>query len=163
MIKVGFIGNGSMGSTLIDRFLVSGKFSSSEIIVSNRTKVNSKSVKSDWDEINITNDNIDVVKAAKYVFLCAEPSEAENVLNEIKDCISDETNIISTQFPASIDCMESVVNCKVSKLAPTMISENGKRISVICHNKKVKENEAEYIESLLRETCNAKVYKAGRF
>lgn len=163
MIKVGFIGNGSMGSMLIDRFLVTGKVDSSEIIVSNRSKLNSDPARTGWDKVNVAIDNINVVKAAKYVFMCVEPSEAENVLKEIKDCVTDDTNIISTGFPASICCMESVVNCKVSKLAPTMISENGKRISVICHNKKVDDSEADYIESLLRETCNAKVYKARRF
>lgn len=163
MIKVGFIGSGSMGSMLIDRFLVAGKVDSSEIIVSNGSRTNSDPIRSDLKNINVAIDNINVVKAAKYVFLCAEPSEVEYVLREIKDCITDNTNIISTGFPASICCMESVVNCKVSKLAPTMISENGKRISVICHNSKVEENEADYIESLLCETCNAKVYKAKRF
>jgi pyrroline-5-carboxylate reductase len=163
VIKVGFIGNGSMGSMLIDRFLVTGKVDSSEIIVSNRSKLNSDPARTGWDKVNVAIDNINVVKAAKYVFMCVEPSEAENVLKEIKDCVTDDTNIISTGFPASICCMESVVNCKVSKLAPTMISENGKRISVICHNKKVDDSEADYIESLLRETCNAKVYKARRF
>ena len=163
MIKVGFIGNGSMGSMLIDRFLSMGKVNSSEIIVSSKSKTNTGTIRMDWDEINVVNDNVNVVKAAKYVFLCTEPSEAENLLKEIKDCVTEDTNIISTGFPASICCMESVVDCKVSKLAPTMISENGKRISVICHNSKVEENEADYIESLLRETCNAKVHKARRF
>jgi pyrroline-5-carboxylate reductase len=163
VIKVGFIGNGSMGSMLIDSLLSAGKLNSSEIIVSNKNATKSDPVKNGWDEINVAIDNIHVVKTAKYVFLCTEPSEAEEVLKQIKDCVTEDTNIISTGFPASICCMESVMNCKVSKLAPTMISENGKRISVICHNNKVEENEADYIESLLCGTCNARVYKARRF
>ena len=163
MIKVGFIGNGNMGSMLIDRFLTAGRFLSSEIIVSSENKTSSDPFQARWDEINVAIDNVHVVRAAKYVFLCAEPSEAENVLREIKDCITDDTNIISTGFPASIRRMESVADCKISKLAPTMIAENGKRISVICHSNKVEESEADYIESLVREICHAKAYKARRF
>jgi pyrroline-5-carboxylate reductase len=163
VIKVGFIGNGSMGCILIDRFLSTGKMNSSEIIFSSKSTTYSGAIRSNRDEINIVNDNINVVRTAKYIFLCSEPTETENLLREIKDCITEDTNIISTGFPGSICCMESVVNCKVSKLAPTMISENGKRISVLCHNSKVEENEADYIESLLCGTCNARVYKSRRF
>ncbi len=163
MIRVGFIGSSSKSSALVEKVLVSGKVHSSQIILSNRPENRPGTAEEGWDGITAASSNADVVKAAKYVFLCADPSETENVLEEIKDWVSEETNLISTSFPASIHRMESIVSCKITKLAPSMVLENGKCKSIICHNEKVNESEAEYIESLLCDTCNAKVYKPKRF
>lgn len=163
MNKIGFIGNECLSSRLVEKFLLAGKVHSSEIIVSERVKEQSESARTGWNEIKAVSDNPEVVKAAKYIFLCADPSEAREVLEEIKDCVSEDKNLISTGIPSDINLMASIADYKVTRLAPTMISENGKRISVICHSRKVKEDEAEYIESLLCETCNARVYKATRF
>jgi competence protein ComER len=161
--KIGFVGNGSVGSRLLNGILAAGKIGPSEIIVTGNMADRLEMAGSAGNAVTVAHEEADVVKAAKYVFLCTNPSETENVLCEIRDSITDETNIISTSFCAGINRMESLINCKITKFAPTMVMENGKCVSVICHNGKVSEIEARYIEYLLQGACNVKPRRPAKF
>lgn len=149
MIKVGFIGYGSMGSMLIDAFIRSGKISPDEIIVSTRTKSKLAELKTRWNNIHITEDNNDIARYAKYIFICVKPLDVRNVLSEINGNIDSDTNIISIAGPVSIKLIEELTHAKVTKLTPSLTSEVFEGISLICHNNKVTKEEENYIESLL--------------
>ena len=149
MNNIGFIGYGSMGSMLIMGLITVGNISPNQIIITRKNKERLKEIKDLWPEINITTDVIEVVKKSKYIFICVKSSEYINILNEIKSTLLSTQHIISIAGPVMINDMEKIINCKITKLMPTLISEVNEGITLICHNNKVTEADTEYIENMI--------------
>jgi len=149
MIKVGFIGYGSMGSMLIGSLIGSGRILPEEMIVSTRTKSKLQDIKNLWDSINVTEDNCEVARRAKYVFICVKPLQVKDVIIQIKPHITPDTNIISIAGSVPMRFIEEVSGAKVTKLTPSLTSEVLDGISLVCHSETVAGEEREYIETLL--------------
>jgi pyrroline-5-carboxylate reductase len=159
MIKVGFIGYGSMGSMLLNEFITSRGLKPDEIIVSTRTKNKLTTIKEKWDQINIAQDNAEVAKKAKYIFVCVKQPEVKNVLKELKNFTTSSTHIISLAGSVSIQNIEKLTNGKVTKITPSITSEVHSGITLVCHNNKVTKEEADFIESLLSRVSAVKSLK----
>lgn len=84
MNKIGFIGFGSMGSMLIKGLIKSGQVRQEQIIVTRKDKSRLDEIKNTWPEISITQEIMEVIKKAEYIFICVKPLEYKNILNEIK-------------------------------------------------------------------------------
>lgn len=149
MKKVGFIGFGSMGSMLIEGLIKSGQVRQEQIIVTRKDKSRLNEIKNTWPEINITQEVNEVVKKSEYIFICVKPLEFKNILNEIKPYIYPHHHIISTAGSVTIENIEKMVNCRITKVIPTIVSEVNEGITLICHNSKVNEEASIHIESLL--------------
>jgi pyrroline-5-carboxylate reductase len=163
MIKVGFIGYGSMGSMLLNEFITSRGLTPDEIIVSTRTKSKLRTVKEKWNSINIAQDNAEVAQKAKYIFICVKQPEVKNVLKEIKDFTTSATHIISLAGAVAIQNIEKLVKGKVTKITPSITSEVHSGITLVCHNDRVTPEEADFIESLLRRVSAVKSVKEEDF
>jgi pyrroline-5-carboxylate reductase len=146
---VGFIGYGSMGSMLIKNFISKKALYPKDIVVSTRTKSKLEDLKKEYPEINIAENNIDLASKSKYIFICVKQTEVKGVLTEIKDILNEEKHIISLAGAVTIKNIEKVFNGKISKITPTIISEIGEGITLICHNCKVEDEDKKFIESLL--------------
>jgi pyrroline-5-carboxylate reductase len=151
MDNMGFIGFGSMGSMLIKGVLKSGRLSPEQIIVTRKDKGRLAEIKDIWPNINIALEAVEVVKRAKYVFICVKPLEYKDVLNEIKPHILPEQHIISLAGTVAIESIEKMADCKITKVMPTIISEVNEGIILICHNGRVGGEDARFIESLLSD------------
>lgn len=149
MNKIGFIGFGSMGSMLAKGLIESGSVKLQEIIITRKDKSRLGEIKAVWPEIGITQEAIEVVKKADYIFICVKPLEYKNILNEIKPYISPYHHIISLAESVTMRDMEKLVACKITKLMPTVISEIKEGISLVCHNSRVTDEDVSRIESLL--------------
>lgn len=163
MIILGFIGYGSMGSMLIDAFLRSGNIKPGEIIVSSRTKSKLDILKEKWIDIHTADSNSEVAQKAKYVFVCVKPLEVNGVLEEIRDSVSSDTNIISIAGAVKIAYIEKLTGAKVTKLIPSLTSEVMEGISLVCHGKTVSREESDYIEMLLNSISKVKLIREEEF
>ncbi|HEX3045741.1 MAG TPA: pyrroline-5-carboxylate reductase dimerization domain-containing protein [Bacillota bacterium] len=157
MIKVGFIGYGSMGSMLLEGFISSGGLNPDEVIVSTRTKSKLETIKRQWDLIHIGQDNREVAQKAKYIFICVKQSEVKNILGEIKGATTPATHLISLAGSVSITNIERLITGGVTKITPSIASEVHDGITLICHNQKVTKEDAAYIESLLGRISTVKI------
>lgn len=149
LIKVGFIGYGSMGSMIVQGFIRSGAISPEEMIVSTRTKSKLDKIKSDFTKLNIAESNSDVAIRAKYIFICVKPLEVMDVVKEIKNSLTKESVIISIAGPVAMKYIENAADAKVIKLTPSLTSEVSEGVSLICYGQKVGTDEANYVDSLL--------------
>lgn len=149
MIKVGFIGYGSMGSMLVRSLIRSGRIMAEEMIVSTRTQSKLSEIKGLWENIQITGDKGEVARNAKYIFLCVKPLQVKVVLLDIKPYISPDTNIISIAGTVPMKFIEQVTGARVTKLTPSLTSEAMDGISLVCHSSTVSREERQYIETLL--------------
>lgn len=150
MKKVGFIGFGSMGSMLVKEFINSGRLTQEQIIITRKDKSRLNEIKNLWPYINVTEHISQVVEEAQHIFICVKPSEYKSVLKEMRPYISSEQHIISIAGTVTIKNLESIINCPVTKIIPTVISEVNEGVTLVCHNDKVNEQEAAFVEDLLK-------------
>jgi pyrroline-5-carboxylate reductase len=161
VIKVGFIGYGSMGSMLLNGFLTSGRLKPEEIILSTRTKSKLDTVKAAWNGIHTAKDNVEAVQKAKCIFICVKPLEVKGVLCEIKEHLTCDSHIVSIAGSVLIERMEELADCRITKLIPSLTSEVKGGISLVCHNKKVTAEAAAFLEYLLGAISTVKVIEEG--
>lgn len=163
MVKVGFIGYGSMGSMLVDAFIRSRNISPEEMIVSTRTKSKLDSIKSRWGGIIAANSNAEVPQKAKYVFICVKPAEVKGVLDEIRNYISRDHVIVSIAGSIKMESIRQMIDAKITKLTPSITSEALGGISLVCHSDDVTKEESDYIEKLLSGISKVKIIKDEDF
>lgn len=163
MIKVGFIGYGSMGSMLVGSLIRSGRIKPEEMIVSTKTQSKLEDIRKLRENIHVSEDNCEVARRAKYIFICVKPLQVKEVLLEIKPYITSDTNIISIAGSVPMKFIEQVSGAKVTKLTPSLTSEVMDGISLVCHSNAVSEEESRYIETLLGGVSTVKKVKEEDF
>lgn len=104
--KIGVIGGGKMGSVLIQGILTNKLTVKEAIIVSDKDKMRLKELKKLWG-IKTTDDNIEAVRNADIVILAVKPQNMADVLDEIKDSMSQTTIVISIAAGLSIHFIAS--------------------------------------------------------
>lgn len=149
MSSIGFIGFGSMGSMLLKGLINKSNISPNQIIVTRKNKSKLVEIKEIWPGINITEDVTEVAKKAEIIFICVKPLEFKNVLESVEPFLFPNQHIITIAGSLMIKDIESIINCKITKLIPTVISEIYEGISLICHNDMVTEVDAERIEKII--------------
>lgn len=162
-MSIGFIGFGSMGSMLVRGFVSSGKVNQNQIIVTRKDKSRLNEIKIALPDIQTTEDITEVIKKSKYIFICVKPLEYKSILNEISPYILPDTHIVSIAGSVSIEDLESIINCKITKVIPTIVSDVNEGISVVCHNSKVTGEAAEFIESLIASISRVKLINEKEF
>jgi len=146
--KIGFIGYGSMGSMLIRGFIETGQVRQEQIVVTRKDKSRLVEIKETWPEICIAQDAVEVIKNAECIFICVKPLEYTNILKEIKPFVYPHHHIVSITGTVAIKNIEKIVDCGITKVMPTIVSEAKEGISLVCHNSKVTEEASRRIESL---------------
>lgn len=137
-----------MGSMLINKFIEYGALRPEEIIVSTRTRSKLDEVKRRWNGINIAESNSEAAQKAKYLFICVKPLEVKNILEEIRHAVSQDVNIIYIAGSVRLDRVEEAGYKKVTKIIPSLTSETGAGMTLVCHGQGVDAGEVEYIDSL---------------
>lgn len=149
MIQAGFIGCGSMGSMLIGSFISSGGLAPSEIVLSTRTKSKLDGIRDRWPGIHAARSNAETARLARRVFVCVKPTDVKAVLDEILPAISVNTHIISIAGPVPMASIQGITGGAVSKFVPTVASEAGGGVTLLCHNAAVSAEDREFLEGLL--------------
>lgn len=157
MLKVAFIGYGSMGSMLVSSFIRSGALSPDQIIVSTRTKGRLDQLKSRYGGIAIAGDNIEAARQADYIFLCTKAMDFKDILNEIKSCLDPSKVIISIAGAVRIEHIEELTPAKVIKLIPSITSESLAGISLLCYGERVTGDNKAFVGSILDKISTVKI------
>ncbi len=150
MPQYGFIGYGSMGSMLVKELIGSAKVRQEDIIVTRKNTDRLDEIKALWPDIIVTKDITELMKQAKYIFLCMKPKEYLSVLQDIRECITKKHHLISINGSLNISDMEYIVRCKITRLLPTLTSEVKEGITLICHNSFINDQEADELETVFK-------------
>lgn len=159
MYKYGFIGFGSMANMLINCFIKYANISVSEIVVTRKDKSKLNEIAETFAGIKTYENSADVVRNAKYIFICIKPAEFRNVLEEIRQSVSDNNHLVSLAGSVKLSNIEKMINGKISKLIPSFTSEIGEGISLICHNRNVTETDIALLESVIGKFSSIKKIK----
>ena len=156
MINFGFIGFGSMTKMLIHGLIEHSKVSPSNIFVTRRDKSRLNEINEAFNDVHVLNTCLEVAKSVHIIFICVKPAEIKRVLSEIAPSVTSDHHIISLAGTVSMDNLQSIIHGKVSKLIPSITSEIGCGISLVCHNEYVTEDDTALFEKFIKPFGNVK-------
>lgn len=147
-MNIGIIGYGNIGEAIVSGLLKNQYTTPDEILASSR---NSKKIKAALEEyhIRITRDNLKVTEFADILIICVKPLGLANVLEQIKDHISENTIVVSVVSSVEVSEIESIIGSKkivrVMLNTPVMVGEG---MSTLCMNENVLFDEVDKVVSL---------------
>ena len=141
-MKIGFIGNGNMGTAIIGGVIKNGLAAPSDIIVSD---INEAGLKASGEKygINITTNNKVAVEASDILFLAIKPNVIYNVIDVIKDSIDESKLVVSIAAGQSIAKLEEAFGkpVKLVRVMPNTPALVGEAMSGIAVNANVSDDE----------------------
>ncbi len=148
--KIGFIGSGTMTSTIIDGLVDSFKDINNKIYVTNRSREKAEKLSSRLN-INLCESNIELVEKCDIIFLGIKPNVYEPVLKEIKSYINSKKLIISMAAGITIDDInkyfeESIKTIRIMPNVGVTVSEGMIALSA---NNRVAKEEVDLVVNLL--------------
>ena len=149
-MKLGFIGCGNMAKAMMGGIISSNLVAKEDIIASDAFQGMLDGAKKDLG-INITNDNKEVASQSEVIVLAVKPQFYPNVIDEIKDIISDTTIIITIAPGQTLVKLKEMFNRDVKIVrtmpnTPAMVREG---MTAACKNEHVTKEELDYVCSLL--------------
>lgn len=145
--KIGFIGCGNMGKAMLGALVKSDTISNENIIVSTKSKGSADTIKENF-KVETTLENRKVAKVSDILFLAVKPYFFKDIINEIKDSISEDAIIVSIAAGVTIADIEEWFgkSIKIIRTMPNTPCLVGEGMSAVCANKNV-------IAEELKEVC----------
>ncbi|MGB2705379.1 MAG: pyrroline-5-carboxylate reductase [Candidatus Omnitrophota bacterium] len=140
-MRLGIIGCGNMGSALVSGILSKRVLSFSNIYVSDKDSPKTRALYKKFGIRMGTNE--DVVKRCNIIVIAVKPQDSRGLLVSISNYLDNSKHLISIMAGVTIARIESLIKKKiaVTRAMPNMAALAGKGITVLSHNRMVK-NEA---------------------
>ncbi|MGP4074471.1 late competence protein ComER [Halobacillus sp. K22] len=136
-MKWGIIGTGNMGSMLTTSLVKSGAVRASDLILYNRTAQKALDLKKAETELTVAKDLREAAKKSDILFLCVKPPHYSQVLNEIKNELSQEKCLVSITSPVSVEDLENKVSCQVARIVPSITNHAHAGVSLFTFGSRV--------------------------
>ena len=117
-MKIGFIGCGNMASAMIGGIIKNQVAAPADILASAKTEVSREKKKAELG-IAMTADNREVAAFAEVLILAVKPFYYEDVIQEIRDVVADDTIVVSIAPGKKLTWMEGLFE-KPLKIVRTM-------------------------------------------
>lgn len=149
--NVGFIGCGNIARAMIGGLVKSKSISPDSIMVSNRTVEKLEKIKESYDVVTSL-DNKAVAEFADILILAVKTDKYYDVIDEIKDVVSEGTVIVSIAAGRSIHTIERAFgkDIKLVRTMPNIPAIVGEAMSALCHNSLVTEDEFNTVLDIFR-------------
>jgi pyrroline-5-carboxylate reductase len=147
MSKTGFIGFGNMGGTMLKALLRAGSISENKVIVFTRTREKLKELVTNYPELEVASNLSELGPKCERVFICTSTREVKPVLIELAVSLPENAHVISITGTIEMRCLESRYNGPITKIMPTMISEVGEGVTLVCHDSRVRPEDKEFIHT----------------
>lgn len=143
--KIGFIGCGNMGSSMVGGLIKSGFLKAEDIIVSTKTETSLKRLEEQF-QVKATLDSTIVAKESDVIILAIKPFMFKQMINEIRSELTEDKLIITIAAGITISNMEEWIsgNSKIIRTMPNTPALVGQAMSAICPNKNVTKDELDY-------------------
>lgn len=158
-MKIGFIGLGNMANAMIGGILLRKMAEPEDILGSAKTQETLDRMR-ERHGIGVTCDNKSVAAQADILFLAVKPIFFPEVIAQIRDCVRQETLIVSIAAGRSLDYLEQAFEGRNRKLVrcmpntPAMVMEG---CTGVCAGEAVSPEELEQVLALLRAFGTASV------
>ena len=133
MKNIGFIGCGNMGGAIISGIINSGIAKPEDIIVYDKSEKCIENVKGKYN-VAVAKNEKDAAEKSEVLFLAVKPLVIYDVIDVIKDCVSDNTVVVSIAAGQSMEKIETAFGKKVSLMrvmpnTPALVGEGMSALS----------------------------------
>ena len=162
--KIGFIGCGNMGSSMVGGLIKSGFLKAEDIIVSTKTEASSKKLADEF-KITTTLDSKLVARESKTLILAVKPHMYKSIIEEIESELTEDKLIITIAAGITIEDMEEWLgdDCKIIRTMPNTPALVGEAMSAVCPNKNVSKEELEYCINIFESFGECEVLEEKYF
>jgi pyrroline-5-carboxylate reductase len=133
-MKIGIIGLGSMGQMLVKGLCKSGIVQPRDLFVYNRTPDKSERLRQIWPVV-VCESAQDVCNRADLLFFCTKPLDLLPLLRELS--IPPKKHLVSVAAGVSLTDLETLHSGAISKVIPTVTSQELKGVSLFVCNDRV--------------------------
>jgi pyrroline-5-carboxylate reductase len=133
-----------------------------QVVISTRTIKKLDDLKTKYPALEIASDNPTVARQSSILFLCVGTYQVKPVLDEIKDMLSQEVDLILMAGSLEIASVERVWAGAVTKIMPTLITEVQEGITLICHNQRVKPIEKDRLHQMFSKVGSIKIIQESQ-
>ncbi|WP_314002919.1 late competence protein ComER [uncultured Paenibacillus sp.] len=148
-MNIGFIGTGSMGSTLVEALADSGALSPEQMIITNRTYAKAERLAARYPGMQAVRSNTEAAAGCGLIFLCIKPLEFKTVIDEIRASLQPEQVIISITSPVLLAHLEEWLPCKVAKVIPSITNRVWSGASLCIYGTRIEPADMHTIEDLM--------------
>jgi pyrroline-5-carboxylate reductase len=143
--KVGFVGCGNMGSSMVGGLIKSGFLKSDDIIISTKTETSAKKLE-DKFEVKTTLDSKVVAREADVIVLAIKPFMYKEIIDEIRSELTEDKLIITIAAGITVNNMEEWIgdSAKIIRTMPNTPALVGQAMSAVCPNKNIGKEELDY-------------------
>ncbi|HBK72313.1 MAG TPA: pyrroline-5-carboxylate reductase [Flavobacteriaceae bacterium] len=137
-MKIAIIGTGNLGLSIAKGLITNNTITS---LYLTKRKPESIQYWAEHENVSITSDNREAVKASDILIFAIQPRHFEAVLKEIADLLTDKHVLISTITGFKISSIEAVVGADqyIIRSMPNTAISVGKSVTCICSNTKGKD------------------------
>ncbi len=149
-MKIGFIGLGNMATAMIGGIIQKGIFRPEEIIGSNRSESGLIKAKEKFSIVT-TLSNRDVAEKAEIIVLSIKPQFYAAVIEEIKDCVTNDKIVVSIAPGKTLQWLENLFEkaIKIVRCMPNTPALVGEGCTGVCCNEAVTEAEMQNVLTIL--------------
>jgi pyrroline-5-carboxylate reductase len=145
-MKIGIIGLGSMGQMLVNALCKSEAVLPENLIVYNRTRKKAESLQSKY-HLEIASSAQEVCDRADLFFICTKPLDILPLLRELS--IPATAHVVSVAAGVGIEDLESVHQGPVSKVIPTVTSQELCGVSLFTCSSRLSAEQKQQLITLL--------------
>lgn len=147
--ELGIIGVGKIGSGLLKRLICTNTIEKNKIIIYDVDEERLKERSHKYD-VESARNNLELVKASKFILIAVIPQVINKVLHEIGSIITEQQTVISIAAGISLNHINSFIDkdiglVRVMTNTPALI---GAAATAIAYNKKVNEQELEFAKKI---------------
>ena len=149
--KIGFIGAGNMTRAFVKGLINTFSEINDRIYVSNRTLSSVEKICNDF-KVNMAKDNLELIKECTIIILSVKPNGFKDVLNEIKDFITDNHIIVSIGAGISINYMQEAIKrpAKIVRAMPNTPVLVGEGMTALAYNQNITNEDISLIIKLFK-------------
>lgn len=146
MKKIGFIGCGNLGKAMVEGIYQSGLFTSDCIYVADPYSKNLSELYNLY-QIQVSQNTISILEHLDIVILAVKPNMIDQVLNDIKDSLKQDTIVVSVAAGVTLSHLSFKLgeNRKLVRTMPNTPAMVGEAMTAVCFNERLTEEEKEEI------------------
>jgi pyrroline-5-carboxylate reductase len=143
--KIGFIGCGNMGSSMVGGLIKSEFLKADSIIISTKSELSANKLEDKFN-VSTTLDSKVVAREAEIIILAVKPFMYKGIIDEIKTELNKEKLIITVAAGITISNMEEWLGdgFKIIRTMPNTPALVGQAMSAVCPNNNISNDELEY-------------------
>ena len=147
-MKIGIIGVGNIGSIILERLLISGKFDPEDITIFNRTR--SKMERYRQRGVKLASSNQELCENSDLIFLCVKPQDAEELFRQIESVDFSSKILVSTMVGIKIGYMKERLKAeRIVRIMPNVPAMIGKGITPTAFSESFSDAEKEKVFEIL--------------